>query len=772
MPTLADSLVSSSSRPLTLRMRPDLSSRRVRYHGQTYWVVKEPIGLNYFRFHEEEYAILCMMDGNSSLESIKERFEAEFTPQKITFQDLQQFIGMLHRSGLVVSDAIGQGRQLRKRRDEKKRRELMGKFTNVFAVRWRGVDPERFLNWFYPYTRWFFEKPAVIFNMVIALCALLLITVQFDVFSSRLPSFHQFFGTWQNWLYMAIAMGIAKVLHELGHGLSCKHFGGECHEIGFMLLVFTPALYCNVSDSWMLPSKWKRAFIGAAGIYVEVVLASIATFIWWFTEQTTMLNQVCLSMMFICSVSTIMFNGNPLLRFDGYYILMDLIEIPNLRQKATEVLKRFMVQLCLGIEQPENPFLPQGNRFFFGLYTVAAVIYRWIVVFSILLFLNKVLEPYGLKIIGRLMGAIGFFGLVAQPVFHLVKFFYLPGRMHKVKRVRVVTSLAVVAALVALFLFLPLPFHVSCAFDVKPRVHSTETLTQVSDAERFAATVYAAVDGNVLEIRVKPGQVVKKDEVLVVMDNPDLRLAVLRLAGQLKELDVQLSSLKKQRRFDQSAGLRVNELEKQRDSLKEVLDGKQKEVEKLTVRAPIHGIVLAVPDKPERAAAEGQLPMWSGGALNPKNLGAMLRASDQICQVGDPKNLVAEVIIDQADVDLVVASMLERQRDGQSRVPVDLMLDSLPGKVFHSELERVALAEMTETPLALASHAGGDVDTVADQSGVPRPLSTSYPAGAELPVTDGSLQLGMRGKAKLYTGWQPLGRRLYRLITRTFHFSL
>ncbi len=84
---------------------------------------------------------------------------------------------------------------------------------------------------------------------------------------------------------MAIAMGIAKVLHEFGHGFRCKHFGGECHEIGFMLLVFTPALYCNVSDSWMLPSKWQRAFIGAAGMYVEMVLASIATFIWWFTEQ-------------------------------------------------------------------------------------------------------------------------------------------------------------------------------------------------------------------------------------------------------------------------------------------------------------------------------------------------------------------------------------------------------------------------------------------------------------------------------------------------------
>src|SRR5688572_17722287 len=129
MATLAESLISSSSRPLTLRMRPDLSSKRQRYHARSFWVVKEPVGLNYFRFHEEEYAILCMLDGQSSLEDIKERFETEFTPQKITFPDLQQFVGMLHRSGLVVSDAVGQGKQLKKRRDEKKRKELLGKFS-------------------------------------------------------------------------------------------------------------------------------------------------------------------------------------------------------------------------------------------------------------------------------------------------------------------------------------------------------------------------------------------------------------------------------------------------------------------------------------------------------------------------------------------------------------------------------------------------------------------------------------------------------------------
>lgn len=757
MATLADSLVSSASRSLTLRMRPDLSARQHRYHGRSYWVVKEPIGLNYFRFHEEEYAILCMLDGNTSLEAIKEQFEQEFTPQKITYQDLQQFVGMLHRSGLVIADAIGQGHQLCKRRGEKRRKEWLAWFSNVFALRWRGIDPEKILNRMYPFTRWFFTRPAIVINLLFALSALLLITVQFDVFHSRLPSFHQFFGNWQNWLVMAVAMAIAKVMHEFGHGLSCKHFGGECHEMGFMLLVFTPALYCNVSDSWMLPNKFHRAFIGAAGMYVEMVLASIATFIWWFTDRTAVINQVCLSVMFICSVSTLLFNGNPLLRFDGYYILMDLIEIPNLRQKATEVLKRFMVGLCLGIEQPENPFLPQSHHFLFGLYTVAAVLYRWLIVFSIMFFLIKVLEPYGLKVIGALVGALGFFGLVVQPLWQLIQFFYMPGRMHKVKRHRVIASLAVVAALVAVVIFLPLPFHVSCTFDVKPR---------------DAATIYAAVEGELQQAMIRPGQPVQKGDVLARLRNPDLEISVVQLDGQLREVDAQIEGLRQEQRIDESAGIHMNELVAQRDALQEVLDEKQTELNKLVIVTPVSGTVLPAPDKADHATEHEQLPGWHGGALEPRNLGARLAASDQICQVGDPSRLVAEIIVDQSDIDLVVAAMAKRRQAKQEGVPVALMLDSLPGRTLNTTIERVALEELKETPIGLATVAGGDLDSVTDRSGVTRPLSTSYPAIAPLPSVDTTIQLGMRGKAKLYTGWQPLGRRLYRMITKTFHFEL
>ena len=745
MATLADSLVSSASRPLALRMRPDLTARQQRYQGRTYWVVKEPVGLNYYRFHEEEYAILCMLDGHTSLEQIKEEFEQRFTPQKVTYQDLQQFIGMLHRSGLVISNAPRQGIQLRKRRDQKKRREWLGRLSNVFAIRWRGIDPERILNAIYPYTRWFFQPPMMVFIALLAISALLLVSVQFDVFRSRLPTFQEFFFGYKNWLYLLVVMAVAKVLHEFGHGLSCKHFGGECHEMGFMLLVFTPALYCNVSDSWMLPNKWHRVFIGAAGMYVEIFLASVATFIWWFSDPTTLVNQLALRVMFICSVSTILFNGNPLLRFDGYYILMDILEIPNLRQKSTEILKRFMVDLCLGIEQPENPFLPQENRFWFGMYTIAAVIYRWIVVLSILLFLNKVLEPYGLQVIGRIIGAIGFFGLVVQPLYQLGKFFYIPGRMHKVKRHRVAISLAVVVLLIAGVWFVPLPYHVECSFNVKPG---------------DAATVYAAVPGRLAEVRAIPGKWVEKDFVLAKLENANLQIEVLDLERRVRELEIELTSIWRQARHRKTAALRVKEIREQLEAFSKQLEAKRIELAELEVRAPVSGIVFPVADRRD-TASEGELATWSGSLLEPRNVGAFLQPSDAICQVGNPKRLYAELLIDQSVIELV-----------QKGHAVELMFEAYSGEVYDSKIEKVSLPQVQATPLSLSAAAGGEVNTKTDKSGRMKPLSTTYPALAPLPDGLSGLRVGMRGRAKVYTGWQPLGWRLYRFVARTFHFEL
>lgn len=744
MATLADSLVSSSARRITLRRRPDLTAEKQRYQGRTYWVIKDPVGLNYFRFQEEEYAILQMLDGDISLDEIKERFERDFPPEKITVTELQQFLGTLHRSGLVIANVPGQGHQLRIRHGERRRKELLGAMTNVLAIRFKGIDPDRLLNWMMPYFRFMYHPVTVALCMLLALSALALVTVQFDVFQSKLPTFHQFF-TLQNAFWLSIALAATKVIHEFGHGLTCKHFGGECHEMGVMVLVLTPCLYCNVSDSWMLPNKWHRAAIGAAGMYVEVVIASICTFIWWFSEPG-MLNHLALSTMFVCSVSTLMFNANPLLRYDGYYILSDITEIPNLRQKATSILNRKLSEWCLGIEQPDDPFLPERNQGFFAAYSVAAAMYRWFVVFSIMWFLYKIFEPYRLQIIGQAIILVGLYGLVVQPLWRVGKFFYVPGRLDKVKRKNLVASLTVIALLVAAIIFVPLPFRVLATFEVQPH---------------DAKPVYVDVPGTLEKIGVREGQVVEAGTQLALLSSVDVEIDIVKLQGQRAQFVAQIDSLERQRFDDELAALQLPDTRVQLETVEDQLREREGDRKRLALAAPIGGTVLPPPATPAKEDPTQQLPSWHGTPLEQRNLGSFLQPGVLFCQIGDPQQLEAVLVVDQADIDFLAEDQ-----------EVDLKLDELPGRTFHGTIHRISKDELKVSPKQLSNKAGGELATKTDESGVERPLSTSYQAQVLLEDPDKLMRIGLRGTAKVHAGYRTIGQRIYRFVFQTFNFRM
>ena len=745
MTTMADSLVNSAMRPLRVRVRPDLQSKRHLYHGRSYWVVKEPVGLNYFRFHDEEFAILNMLDGQTSLQQIKDRFQAEFAPQRITLQDLQQFIGMLHRSGLVISEATGQGRQLRRRGDEKKRKERLGKLSNVFALRFRGIDPERILNWLNPFTWWYFTLPALLCVSLFGLSAIVLLLANFQQFQSKLPTFEQFFAA-QNWIYLGITMALVKVVHECGHGLSCKRYGGECHEMGLMFLVFTPCLYCNVSDSWMLPNKWHRVFIGAAGMYVELTLASIATYLWWFSEPG-LFNFLCLSVMFICSVSTVVFNGNPLLRFDGYYILMDILEIPNLRQKATEILKRWFQSNCLGLKLQENPFLPHKHKFWFGLYTVASIVYRWVVVFSITMFLIKVLEPYGLQAIGRTVAVVGIIGMIAKPLWDVVKFFRTPGKASRMKSKNMLISGAVATALLAAFVWLPLPYSVRCAVDIQPQ-----------DTKQ----VFAMVPGRLVSWHKKPGDTVQPGEIVAQLDSLPDRLQLVKYQGELDQAIQKLKVLQSQIRIEESRG-RIQTQEEIVRSKQALVDEFKKRIEQLTVVSKYQGIIFPPPAKPvpKQVEEEEQLPTWSDSPFDRKNQDAYFSESDLLCLIGQPNAWDAILVVDQHDIDLV-----------KEQQEVEVLLESARMKTFYGKIARISTMDMREVPESISLQSGGGLDTQMTPSGKLKPISTSYQARVPLENVDVPSRIGYRGQAKIYVGWKSLGWRVYRFFARTFRLEI
>lgn len=753
MLTLRDSLNSSSARPLRVRRRRDLVARRHHYQGRSYWIVKEPLGLRYFRFHEEEYALLMMLDGQTSLDELKSRFEAQFRPQKITREELQQFIGMLHRSGLVTADAPGQDVQLLKRRRKQKRRQLLAKAANLLSIRFRGFDPERLLSALYPKVRWFFSVWTVAICLCLGLAALLLVTVEFHEFRSRLPGFHDFFN-FRNALWLALTLGITKVLHEFGHGLSCKHFGGECHEMGVMLLVLTPCLYCDVSDSWLLPSKWRRAAIGAAGMYVELVLASLATFIWWFTEPG-LLHYTGLNIMFVCSVSTILFNINPLLRYDGYYILSDLIEIPNLRQKADQLLHRKLGQWLLGIEPPDDPFLPQQRPWLFAGYSVAAAVYRWFVLAAILWFLYQFFKPMGLESIGATFALVSLASLVGMPLYKLGRFFYIPGRIEQVKKPRMYASLAVLAALAAAFFLIPLPQSVLCPLEIQPR-----------DAQ----PVYVAVSdgGRLVEMLVRPGEHVQKGQPLARLENLALEDELLRLEGLCAQFRRKLAALRLERHRNPAAGGEIPQVEEALASLERQLAQRQEEHRRLTPTAPCDGFILPPPERPAPPAGETDAKSWSGSPFDNFNLGAHLDEGTLLGYVGDPRRFTAMILLEQTQVELARAVA---QRQGGP--VVDIKLEHLPGRTWRSKIDTIGTSEVKACPGRLSAKAGGPIVTTTDAAtGAEKPRTPLFPAGAPLDDPNEELRLGLRGEARVYLAWEPLGFRVLRWLYHTFRFEL
>ena len=259
-----------------------------------------------------------------------------------------------------------------------------------------------------------------------------------------------------------------------------------------MLLVFTPCLYCNVSDAWMLPSKWQRAAVSAAGMYVELAVAAVCTFLWWFSEPG-LFNSLCLNLMFVASVSTLLFNGNPLLRYDGYYILSDLVEVPNLQQQSTAVVRGAVARWFFGVEPASERMLPDRRRGLLATYAIASTVYRLAVIVGILWFVHAVLKPYRLEVLAQLLAVFIAAGLIVAPLVRVIKFLSHPARSREVKWLRfLVTGGGALAVLIGVLL-VPFPHRVAAPVVLEPRAARSVYVT-VPGRLVYAAAAQQAVD--------------------------------------------------------------------------------------------------------------------------------------------------------------------------------------------------------------------------------------------------------------------------------------
>jgi putative peptide zinc metalloprotease protein len=716
-------------------MRSDLHVQR-RASG---WLIKDPIALRYYHLSDEEYFLLHELDGHQSLDEIRDKFEQEFAPRRVQFVQLQSHLSYLHENNLVVADLPGHSERLIALGRRRRRRQIMAALTNVLAIRFRGVDPERFLGWLYPRVRWTFTIPCLTVGTFLIGAAVLLIAVQFSTLQRRLPDFHEFFSL-MNLVTILLVVGATKVLHELAHAVTAQHYGCECHEIGLMLLVFMPCLYCNVSDAWTLPGKWQRIAISAAGMYVELVLAAVCTFIWWFSEPG-LLNTLCLNQMFVSSVATLLFNGNPLLRYDGYYILSDLVDEPNLQKESQDVVREKFLRDVLGVEGLIVKVRSSRRVAWLATYAVAAAACRLVFVGLILCFYLKLLEPYRLKLIAQMLGVVVLTGVIVVPAWRNGRHVQDLASTGQVRWLRVLVQMGVLLAVLAAVFFIPFPHRVAARVVLQPK---------------DAASVYVSVAGRLVSTTAA-GTVVEPGATLAVLENVELKTELEQVKGQLSEQRVLLENLRRRRFAEPEVELRMPATAERLKDLESQYAQLNADFARLTIKVPIGGTVLPPPQQ-EAEASSTQLPTWVGTPLEERNLGMYLERGTPLCSIGEPTKMEAWLHVEQNDVEFVAV--------GQ---PVVLYVGN-SGRILTGKVNEIAAENVETLPRRLARQVETPVRAGSDDSA--RPASAIYLARVNLdqPVRD--LALGTTGKGAISVAPSSLGTRIQRFLQQTFRFEL
>ncbi|MFT5095171.1 MAG: putative peptide zinc metalloprotease protein, partial [Porticoccaceae bacterium] len=544
-------MIPSTQRPIPLAVRADLVIKRIDYLGVGYWVVKDPAALKYFRLQQEQHHVLKLLNGERSLEQLREEMLRIMPTVRLQLSDIQHLITDLHEKGLVASNRSGQGASLIKKQRDEKKKKFFNTLKSLLYLRLPGWDPESTLKVIYPFFRWMFSPFGVFLWASIVITSWAMLAVEFELFRSELPKFQQFFG-WPNLLYLWITLSISKIIHEFGHGLSCKHFGGECHEMGVMLLVFSPCLYCDVSDSWMLRSKWPRIMIGAAGMYIEILLSAFAIFIWRYTDQG-LLHNLALNIFFVTTITTVIFNANPLMRFDGYYMMSDFLEIPNLRPKADKLLRESFAWYCLGIESKPDPFMPETGKAWFVCFAIAAGVYRWFIVIAITVFLYTVLKPYGLQSIGASLAVVSISTIMYSMISNLYKMISAP-RIEPMSKPKMAFSLTILFCVGYAVLSIPMPLHIEATYIVEPL-----------DVKH----IYTQASGELTDVRVKAGDHVTEGQIVVRMSNPDLEDQKRDLENKIEIQEIERDTQRSVRNEGRMS-MAVNQIAALKDQLDEV----------------------------------------------------------------------------------------------------------------------------------------------------------------------------------------------------------
>ncbi|MFO0905399.1 MAG: hypothetical protein U0939_20490 [Pirellulales bacterium] len=732
--------VDAAALPLRLRWRPDLQANAMTLGGRRRWIVRDPLTRRHFQFQEEEFSIAMLLDGRRSLREIEQAFATQWPLLRFSAPQFQHFLSRLHRDGLLIDDAGGQGRLIRQRRQQRARWSWVAWPAQLLALRLPGFNPAPLLDRLYPRVRWWFSPWFVAANLLLmAFAAAWAATHPFEL-QARMPDLEAWLQPRQLWL-VAFVLGITKALHELGHALACRHFGGECREMGVMLLAFTPCLYCDVGDAWLIPDRWRRAAVAAAGMYVEATIASVALVLWWNTAPGW-LHHLSLAVVGVCGVSTFVFNANPLLRYDGYFILSDLLDAPNLWQRSRDALRETAGKWFLGLATPAAARQDRRSTNALLIYALGSTAYRVVVFVGCVTLLVNVLRSWRLEQLGWMLAAATIAAAVAPVGVNMYSRLSSPLWRRRVRPGRVRGTFLAVAAVLAAILFVPLPARVSAP-----------ALLQVESA----APLYVTVPGTI-ERTLAPGARVARGEVVIQLANPEVERQLVQAEGEVRVLETRVAYLESVRGDDPHASARIPAARESLAAALDVVAQRRRDLDRLALRADVSGVVLAPPDAVRPIHDARELSNWGGTPLEPWNRRALLENGTLAGWVGEPHRREAIVFVAESEI--------ERVAKGQT---VRLAFAAWPTAVQRGRVTEIAPSESSELPAELAQ--GEQVPFRIDERGVAQSLETLYQVRVALEDSDLPPLNRVRGEARISVAPQSLGDRLLRAFRQTFIWS-
>jgi putative peptide zinc metalloprotease protein len=689
------------------RIRAHARILRQSFRDEVWYVLQDQAAERAHRFTPSAYHFIGLMDGDRTVQQLWEAASTQLGDGAPTQEEVIRLLGQLHAADALLCDVPPDSAEVFRRHQQHERMLWKRRLWTPLALRFPLLDPDRFLQRTLPAVEPLFGWFGILLWLAVVIMGVVLAVSHWtdlteDVTDRVLDP--------KNLVLLWFVYPVVKAIHELGHAYATRKWGGEVHEIGLMLLVFSPVPYVDTSSAWGFKEKFRRMVVGGAGIAVELFLGSLALFVWLAVEPGAV-RAICYNVMLICGVSTLLFNGNPLLRFDGYYVLADAIEIPNLGQRSNQYVGYLFQRYVLGVNDAESPAHNQGERVWMFVYGIASFVYRVFITFVITLFIAS-----KFFVIGVVLALWAVATQVLTPAFKGIAYLVSAPGLRRQRGRAVWTGVGLALGAVVLLFLLPVPSW-------------TRTEGVIWTPEE--AQVRAGTEGFIEKLLAPVDTEVRRGDPVIQAEEPFLATRVAVVVAQLEELNAKYDAVMPTDRV-QAAQVR-EEIVTAETNLRRA---REREAE-LLLRSPANGrfVVPNAQDLPGRYVSKGQL----------------------VGYVVQPGEITARVALLQEDIALV----------RQSTKSVEVMLAGWGADPVPARIRREVPGASTQLPTAALGSAGGGPIAVdpRDKQGVTT-LRQVFQLEITLPGEIRSEYLGSRVFVRFNHGFEPAGFQLYRAFRR------